>query len=107
MQTVVTVAELRQQISVWKQNGDKIVFVPTMGNLHAGHLALINYSKAIGGRVVCSIFVNALQFDREDDLRTYPRTPQQDLNVLESADVDLVFMPEHDEIYSEQIKEAN
>ncbi len=104
MQTIATVAALREQISGWKQNGEKIIFVPTMGNLHAGHLALVNFAKTLGGKVICSIFVNALQFDREDDLQAYPRTPQRDIAILEKVGVDLVFMPEHEEIYSEQIK---
>lgn len=102
MQTVTTVAALRQQISAWKLNSEKIIFVPTMGNLHAGHLALINHAKILTGKVICSIFVNALQFDREEDLQAYPRTPQQDLAALQNAKVDLVFIPEHKEIYPEQ-----
>ena len=99
MQTVTTVAALRQQITAWKLNSEKIIFVPTMGNLHAGHLALINHAKTISGKVICSIFVNALQFDRDEDLQAYPRTPQQDLAALQNAKVDLVFMPVHQEIY--------
>ena len=104
MQTVTTVAALRQQISACKDNGEKIILVPTMGNLHAGHLALVNHAREYGGKVFCSIFVNALQFDSQEDLQTYPRTPQQDLAALQNAKVDLVFMPEHEEIYSEQYK---
>ena len=104
MQTVTTVAALRQQISTWKTSDEKIVFVPTMGNLHAGHLALIDHAKTCAGKIICSIFVNALQFDREEDLQAYPRTPQQDLVALRIAKVDLVFMPEYEEIYSEKNK---
>ena len=102
MQTVVTVAALRQQISEWKQNNERIIFVPTMGNLHAGHLALVNHAKTFEGKVVCSIFVNALQFDRDEDLHAYPRTPQEDLSALKNASVDIVFIPEHQDVYSEQ-----
>ncbi len=102
MQTITTVAALGQQIAAWKQQNEKIIFVPTMGNLHAGHLALVNYAKTFNGKVVCSIFVNALQFDRKDDLHAYPRTPERDLALLEKADIDVVFMPEHDEIYSHE-----
>ncbi len=102
MQMVTTVTALCQQISTYKKNGEKIVFVPTMGNLHAGHLALINHARICGGKIVCSIFVNALQFDRQEDLRAYPRTPKQDLEALRNADVDLVFMPEHSEVYAQQ-----
>lgn len=102
MQTVTTVAALRRQISMWKEQGERIVLVPTMGNLHAGHLALVSRAHACGSKVVCSIFVNTLQFDREEDLATYPRTPEEDLKALRHASTDLVFMPEHEEIYSEQ-----
>ncbi|MEJ2116270.1 MAG: pantoate--beta-alanine ligase, partial [Gammaproteobacteria bacterium] len=104
MQTVTTVAELRQQIDTWKNQGNTIVFVPTMGNLHAGHLALVKHAHNCGDKVVCSIFVNALQFDRSEDLKAYPRTPEQDLAALRSKNVDLVFMPEHNDVYSEEQK---
>jgi len=102
MQTVTTVAELRQQINMWKSQGNKIVLVPTMGNLHAGHLKLMKHAHHCGDKVVCSIFVNALQFDRSEDLKTYPRTPEQDLAALQDENVDLVFMPEHEEVYAEE-----
>ncbi len=107
MRVVKTVAELRQQVKVWKSEHEKIVFVPTMGNLHAGHLALIKHAHTFGDKIVCSIFVNALQFERDEDLQTYPRTPEQDIEALESEDVDLVFMPEHDEVYAEKHKPKN
>lgn len=96
------VVELRRQVSKWRENNEKIIFVPTMGNLHAGHMALIDYAKSCSGKVICSIFVNALQFDREEDLNAYPRTLQQDLAALQDADVDAVFTPDHDEIYPKQ-----
>lgn len=102
MQVVITVAELRQQINAWKAQGEKIVLVPTMGNLHAGHLTLIKHAHTCGEKVVCSIFVNALQFDRNEDLKAYPRTPEQDLAALQVEKVDLVFMPEHEEVYAEE-----
>ena len=102
MQTVTTVAALRRQVSLWQASEERIVLVPTMGNLHAGHLALVSRARTCGTKVVCSIFVNSLQFDREEDLATYPRTPHEDLDALQHACTDLVFMPEHDEVYSEQ-----
>jgi len=102
MQVVSTVAELRQQINSWKKQGHKVVLVPTMGNLHAGHLTLMKYAHSCGDKVVCSIFVNALQFDRSEDLQAYPRTPEQDLAALQDENVDLVFMPEHEEVYAEE-----
>ncbi|MGH1538026.1 MAG: pantoate--beta-alanine ligase [Gammaproteobacteria bacterium] len=104
MQVVKTVAELRQQISAWKDQDEKIVVVPTMGNLHAGHLTLVKHAHRCGDKVVCTIFVNALQFDRSEDLQAYPRTPEQDLAALQKENVDLVFMPEHQEVYAEENK---
>ncbi len=100
MQTATTVAALRQQITAWQERGEKIIFVPTMGNLHAGHLALVEYAKTFSGKIVCSIFVNALQFDREEDLQNYPRTLKQDIAALEHDLVDMLFIPEHEEVYS-------
>lgn len=106
MQVVTTVAELRQQIEVWRGQGDKIVLVPTMGNLHLGHLALVKHAHACihnaATKVVCSIFVNALQFDRNEDLKAYPRTLEEDLAALKNENVDLVFTPEHEEVYAKE-----
>ena len=102
MQTVVTVADLRQQISSWKTQGERIVLVPTMGNLHDGHLALVRHAARCGSKIMCTIFVNRLQFDRPEDLAAYPRTPGEDLDALRGENADLVFMPEHDEVYAEQ-----
>jgi pantoate--beta-alanine ligase len=91
-----TIAEMRQQVSHWRQ---KIVgFVPTMGNLHAGHLQLIKQASQTVDKVVVSIFVNPLQFSPSEDFATYPRTPQEDLDVLQSLGVDVVFMPIPQEI---------
>ena len=104
MHIVTTVAVLDKQISAWRKDRQRIAFVPTMGNLHAGHLALVKHAKKCGDKVVVSIFVNSLQFDRDEDLRTYPRTPEQDLLALEKEQVDIAFMPEHEEIYAEQYK---
>ncbi len=104
MQTVFTVAELRQQISIWKNQNENVLLVPTMGNLHEGHLALIKHAHTFEGKIVCSIFVNALQFEREKDLQAYPRTPDQDLVALKANNVDLVFMPTHEEMYSNDQK---
>ncbi len=102
MQTVATVVALRQQIALWRKQGECIVLVPTMGNLHAGHLALIRHAHSCGSKIVCTIFVNSLQFDRQEDLAAYPRTPDEDLKALEHEQTDLVFMPRHEEVYCEQ-----
>ncbi len=104
MQTVATVADLRQQISLWKTQGERVVLVPTMGNLHEGHLALVRHAARCGSKIVCSIFVNSLQFDRQEDLAAYPRTPGEDLDALRRENTDLVFMPEHEEVYAERYR---
>ena len=79
----------------------KLAFVPTMGNLHAGHLALAEHAHHHADAVVASIFVNPMQFAAHEDLSTYPRTLEADLTALEAAGVDLVFTPSDREIYPE------
>ena len=101
-----TIDEVRQQISSWKQAGERIAFVPTMGNLHAGHLALVEAAAKTGDRVVVSIFVNPMQFDENEDLDKYPRTFEEDVGKLSRYDVDLVFAPVVSEIYPESIDNA-
>ena len=98
-----TNADLRAQLRAWREVGDQIVFVPTMGNLHAGHLRLIQAARQHGQRIVVSIFVNPMQFDRADDFSAYPRTRQDDLEALERASVDLLFLPTDDQIYPRSI----
>ncbi len=80
---------------------ENVGFVPTMGALHAGHLSLVERARADGGLVVVSVFVNPTQFNDPDDLRRYPRTPEQDLELLERAGADIVFMPSVEEVYPE------
>ena len=101
-----TIDEVRQQISSWKQAGDRIAFVPTMGNLHAGHLALVEAAAKTGDRVVVSIFVNPMQFGENEDLDEYPRTFEEDVGKLSRYDVDLVFAPVVLEIYPDSIENA-
>ncbi len=99
MKTVATVTALREQISSWKQAGQKIALVPTMGNLHQGHLSLVEKAKNVADKVVVSIFVNPLQFDDSNDLVAYPRTEAEDQKKLMQAACDLAFLPDVDEIY--------
>ena len=81
-----------------KQNAT-IALVPTMGNLHEGHLTLVREAKKIADKVAVSVFVNPLQFNNADDLKNYPRTLDQDLAKLEQENVDLVFTPTPQTMY--------
>lgn len=92
-------AALREQIGQWHHEGRAIAFVPTMGNLHQGHLTLVEEARRHGDKVVVSIFVNPLQFDKAEDLANYPRTLEQDCAALEAAGVDLVFTPTPEIMY--------
>lgn len=99
MHIVNTIAQLRETISNARAQGMHIGFVPTMGNLHEGHLTLVKRAKEVSDYVVVSIFVNPLQFAAHEDLDKYPRTPEQDANLLTSAGADLLFMPTVQEMY--------
>ncbi len=99
MRTVHTVAELREQVGTWKQAGERIGFVPTMGNLHAGHLQLVARARSLAQRVVSSIFVNPLQFGPAEDFDRYPRTLEADRTKLEAAGCDLLFAPDVTQMY--------
>lgn len=90
---IETLPMLRQQIRRWRQEGKRIALVPTMGNLHDGHMTLVDEARARADVVVVSIFVNPMQFDRPDDLARYPRTLQEDSEKLTRRGVDLVFAP--------------
>ncbi len=97
MHVVHTIAELRQALA--GANGS--AFVPTMGNLHAGHLSLIARAREAGGPVVASIFVNRLQFAPHEDFDTYPRTLERDFALLRAAGCNFVFAPSEAELYPE------
>src|SRR5689334_1116232 len=92
-------AELQQQLDHFRQQNRTIGFVPTMGALHHGHLSLIETSKANSIVTVCSIFVNPAQFNDPKDFEKYPNIIEQDLQFLEQASTDLVFLPAVDDIY--------
>ncbi len=100
MQIINSVNELREFIKAWRVSGETIAFVPTMGNLHAGHLQLVTQAKAVADRVVVSIFVNPTQFGIGEDFESYPRTEKEDQEKLVSADVDVLFLPSVDDIYT-------
>jgi pantoate--beta-alanine ligase len=97
--TVRTVRDLRAQVAKWRQAGETVALVPTMGALHAGHLSLIAVAKAHAKRIVASIFVNPTQFGPKEDFKRYPRDEAGDLAKLAQAGVDLVFIPDAAEMY--------
>jgi pantoate--beta-alanine ligase len=99
MISFTSLLDLRQQTSVWKNKALRIGFVPTMGNLHAGHFALIDLARENSDIVVSSIFVNPTQFGPNEDYARYPRTEQSDLDGLENAGCDAVFLPTADVMY--------
>lgn len=99
MDTVRTVAELRDRVRAWRGAGDRIALVPTMGALHEGHLSLITLGRAHADRVVASIFVNPTQFGPREDLTAYPRDEARDTSLLDGAGCDLVFAPGLAEMY--------
>ena len=99
MQTAETITALRTQIKVWRQQNQTIAFVPTMGNLHQGHLSLVAKAQELADKVVVSVFVNPLQFNDTTDLAAYPRTLEQDFQQLVSVDCDLLFTPTSEMMY--------
>ncbi|EAB9750840.1 TPA: pantoate--beta-alanine ligase [Salmonella enterica subsp. enterica serovar Ball] len=99
MLIIETLPLLRQHIRRLRQEGKRVALVPTMGNLHDGHMKLVDEAKASADVVAVSIFVNPMQFDRPDDLARYPRTLQEDCEKLNKRKVDFVFAPTPDQIY--------
>jgi pantoate--beta-alanine ligase len=97
VQIIRTIAELRLAVNC----GRKLVLVPTMGNLHAGHLSLVRIARQRGDLVVTSIFVNRLQFAPNEDFATYPRTLERDCELLAGAGCDIVFAPADAQVYPE------
>jgi pantoate--beta-alanine ligase len=99
MQTVTRIEEVRRQVAQWHRAGERVAFVPTMGNLHAGHVALVARARELAPRVVVSVFVNPTQFVPGEDFDAYPRTPEDDGSKLAAAGTDLLFMPPEAEMY--------
>ncbi|HKS93728.1 MAG TPA: pantoate--beta-alanine ligase [Gammaproteobacteria bacterium] len=100
MQIVHGVSELRDQVQRWRLAGERIALVPTMGNLHAGHLQLVEQAHARAKRAVVSLFVNPLQFGPGEDYQSYPRTLEADQAKLQAVRADLLFAPAVEEMYA-------
>jgi len=99
VQIARNIADLRSHIGGWRKAGERIGLVPTMGALHAGHMALVRAARAECARVVATIFVNPKQFSPKEDLGAYPRRETADLDMLRGAGADLAFIPAAEEIY--------
>ena len=99
MEIVSQLEALRTHVHAWRAGGARIGFVPTMGNLHAGHLSLIEQARKHADRVICSVFVNPTQFGPSEDFQQDPRTPEQDAKLLVAAGCDLLFLPPTEVMY--------
>ena len=99
MNIIKRVSQLRAAVINAKQAKKRVAFVPTMGNLHQGHLDLVRQAKQEGDFVVVSIYVNPLQFGENEDLGNYPRTEQQDALLLADLEVDILFLPDENAMY--------
>ena len=99
METVFSTADLRVKISAWRRAGERIAFVPTMGNLHDGHIALLERARYEADRTVVSIFVNPIQFGQGEDYAKYPSTLESDQEKLRRSGLDVLFAPNLQELY--------
>lgn len=99
MITLHKIDQLRRQVALWRQAGQRIALVPTMGNLHTGHLQLVDRARQLADRVIATIFVNPLQFGQGEDFESYPRTLEDDSQKLEEYATDLLFAPAVSEVY--------
>lgn len=102
MKKEISISVLRGCVTQWRKQGLIIAFVPTMGNLHAGHIKLVKEARKRADKVVVSLFVNPTQFGEGEDFESYPRTEPEDEGKLKKASVDLLFMPDVSEMYSDK-----
>ena len=106
MEIVTTLAGLRSRTGPWRTQGRRIAFIPTMGNLHAGHLQLVRHARTVADHVVVSIFVNPMQFGQNEDYANYPMTLEQDKAALMDVDADLLFLPAVTEMYTDGLSQT-
>ena len=99
------IVDIQRFVKEKHNSGLKVGFVPTMGALHEGHISLINRAKKENDIVVCSVFVNPIQFNNPTDLEKYPRTPEKDITKLEQAGCDAIFMPSVEEMYPNKVED--
>jgi pantoate--beta-alanine ligase len=104
MDQAYSVSELRQYVQHWKDHKRSIAFIPTMGNLHQGHMSLIEKGQSLCDKSICSIFVNPMQFGPNEDFNHYPRTLDRDIEQLEAIGCDLVYMPTASELYPQGLE---
>lgn len=102
MQSLRTISDVRKAVENWRLCRERVALVPTMGNLHVGHLALVERAAQLAERVVVSIFVNPLQFNDKDDYTHYPRTFQQDRQILAGREVAMIFAPAMETVYPQR-----
>ena len=102
MERIYKSGEINHKISSFIENGETTGLVPTMGALHEGHIALIKKAKSQNDKVICSIFVNPLQFNRAEDLESYPDRMKEDVEMLEKAGCDIVFTPDNNDLYRDK-----
>ncbi len=107
MYQATSVTELHQYLQHWKHHKQTVAFVPTMGNLHSGHLSLIEQGQSLCDRCVCSIFVNPMQFGPNEDWDHYPRTLERDLGLLQQIGCDLVYLPSAAELYPQGLQKVS
>ena len=99
IETFTDLDPLRERVRGWKRDGLRVAFVPTMGNLHAGHFSLVKRARELADRVVASVFVNPTQFGPNEDFARYPRTPQADADGLDAAGCDAMWLPSVETMY--------
>jgi pantoate--beta-alanine ligase len=103
MQTINTIADLRAALASERKQGQRISFVPTMGNLHAGHMALVEHASQVSDCIVASVFVNPMQFSQNEDIDAYPKTLEADQRLLEERGVKYLFAPTAREMYPQGV----